>query len=229
MPQYKCLIIRLEDNAHSCQMAKDCQEQAALNGITAEFFPAINGNDADFHYAELGIRKAGKFKKNRAGVMGSFLSHYYIWNQCVTEDIPFIVLEHDGYFIKSLPNNIFEEFDEVLKLDNLDPYRSNYNSQIAEKTDSPMEIKPYIHPTPRVKTRIGFNTNYLKGAYSYIIKPVAAKKLIDFINVNGHVPADQQLNSTIVDLKVITPTVVRLHPFYSIDDNIKTASLTQNL
>jgi GR25 family glycosyltransferase involved in LPS biosynthesis len=71
--------------------------------------------------------------------------------------------------------------------------------------------------------------DYFKGAYSYIIKPHAAKKLINFINVNGHRPADQQINSRIVNLKTTVPTIARLHPFYSIDNNIETASLTRNL
>ena len=56
--------------------------------------------------------------------------------------------------------------------------------------------------------------NYLRGAYGYIIKPHAAKKIIDWIAINGFVPADQQIGNSIVDIQVTIPTVVRLHPAY---------------
>jgi GR25 family glycosyltransferase involved in LPS biosynthesis len=68
--------------------------------------------------------------------------------------------------------------------------------------------------------------NYMRGAYGYIMKPHAAKKLIDWIKINGFVPADQQLGDAIVDIKVITPTVVRLHPDYH--SRIGELSLTGN-
>jgi glycosyl transferase family 25 len=210
-------------------MAEDCYQQAIKFKINAEFFDAINGNDANKHYTRLSIRKAGKFKKDRPGVAGCFLSHYYLWKQCTEDNIPFIILEHDGYFIKTLPESIFNTFDEVLKLDRLDPYESSYESQIDNETKLDITVNPYINPNPKQKTRLGLDTNYFKGAYSYIIKPVAAKKLITYISEHGHVPADQQLSSNIVDLKTTVPTVARLHPFYAINDNIKTASLTRNL
>ena len=50
-----------------------------------------------------------------------------------------------------------------------------------------------------------------------------------YININGHRPADQQINATIVKLQTTVPTVARLHPYYAIGNNIDTASLTRNL
>jgi glycosyl transferase family 25 len=229
MQHYKCYIIRLEENKHSCQVAEDCYQQTIKFGINADFFNAVNGNEADKHYGSLNIKKAGKFKKDHPGVVGCFLSHYYLWKQCVKEDIPFIILEHDGYFIKKLPENIFDTFTEVLKLDRLNPYELSYSNQLDSEIDLDIIVESYINPNPKQKTRLGIDTNYFKGAYSYIIKPAAAKKLIDYISEHGHVPADQQLSSTIVDLKTTIPTLARLHPFYSIGNNIKSASLTRNL
>jgi glycosyl transferase family 25 len=210
-------------------MAEDCYWQANKFNIDAEFFNAVNGNEADKHYSSLNIKKAGKFKKDRPGVAGCFFSHYYLWKQCIEEDIPFIILEHDGYFIRNLPKNIFNTFDEVLKLDRLDPYESSYNSQLDNETNLDITVEPYINTSPKQKTRVGLDTNYFKGAYSYIIKPVAAKKLIDYISEHGHVPADQQINNAIINLETVVPTIARLHPFYSIGDNIKKESLTRNL
>jgi GR25 family glycosyltransferase involved in LPS biosynthesis len=229
MQAFKSQIIRLEENEHSCEMAQECYDQALKFGIQANFFKAIHGADADQHYKKLNINKAGKFKKDRPGVLGCFLSHYYLWKQCVEDSIPYLILEHDGYIIKEIPNNILDLFDDVLKLDRLDPYSSSYGKELENEINLNLSIKDYVNSSPKYKTRIGLNTNYFKGAYSYIIKPHAAKKLIDYIQVHGHVPADQQINSTIVDLKTSVPTLVRLHPFYAIGDNINSTSLTKNL
>jgi GR25 family glycosyltransferase involved in LPS biosynthesis len=68
--------------------------------------------------------------------------------------------------------------------------------------------------------------NYLRGAYSYIIKPHAAQRLIDWIKQNGFVPADQQIGDDVVDIQVKVPTIARLHPDYH--NRIKEMSLTGN-
>jgi len=210
-------------------MAKECKIQAAKFGIDAKYFKAIYGLDADAHYQKLGITKAGKFKKDRPGVLGCFLSHYYLWKKCVKSNVAFLILEHDGYIIKQLPDKVLTMFDDVLKLDRLDPYSSSYSQSIDDELNLEFRVEDYTNPSPKIKTRIGIGTNYFKGAYSYIIKPYAAKKLIDYIEENGHVPADQQISNTIVDLKTTVPTVARLHPFYAIGTNINSVSLTKNL
>jgi GR25 family glycosyltransferase involved in LPS biosynthesis len=225
----KTYIIRLEENEHSCQIAEDCHTQAVRFNLQPEFFNAINGNNSEFHYSQTGIRKAGKFKKNRLGVIGCFFSHYYLWKQCAYENIPYLILEHDGYIIRYISDDILDQFEDVLKLDRLDPYSSRYNEEIDNECKLPVIIQPYINPSPKYKTRIGLKTNYFKGAYSYIIKPHAAKKIIDYITIHGHVTADQQINDSIVKLETTFPTIARLHPYYSIGENIKSASLTKNL
>lgn len=67
---------------------------------------------------------------------------------------------------------------------------------------------------------------YSVGAYAYIIKPHAAKKLIEWINQNGFLPADQQLGSYAITLHECKPSLARLHAFYSESNNIKSMSTT---
>jgi glycosyl transferase family 25 len=224
----KTVIIRLEENEHSCQMAQECYDQAVKFNLQPEFFKAVNGHNADYHYEHTGIVKAGKFKKNRLGVAGCFFSHYYIWEKCIKLNEPIIVLEHDGYFIRPLPDNILDQFTDVLKLDKLDPYSSKYNSLIETGQNTIITVEDYKNPAPKDLSKHGIS-NYFKGAYSYIIKPSGARKLIHNIKNYGHRPADQQINDTILNLKTTVPTVARLHPFYAIGSNIGTASLTRNL
>jgi glycosyl transferase family 25 len=209
----KFKIIRLKDNPISEKYAAECVEQAKTFGIEIEYFDAINGLEYLSHLDKLKINPRYKFKKGRAGVFGCFLSHYYLWKKCVEDDTPFIILEHDGYFIKSLEDNILEQFQDVLKLDDLDPFSSSYEDLLNEQSNLPLSIKKYHNSTAKFleKNQTG---NYMRGAYGYIIKPHAAKKIVDWIAVNGFVPADNQIGDAIVDIQVVSPTVVRLHPAY---------------
>lgn len=224
----KCYIIRLEENDHSVKMAYDCAIQAIKHGIKPNYFKAINGNDAEYHYEKTGLKRRKKFKKNRLGVVGCFFSHYYLWKKCVEKNESFLILEHDGYLIRNIPDNIHSQFSDVLKLDRLDPYKKTYNTDIENEKNNPLVIEEYYNKSAKNPVKIGTG-NYMKGAYSYIIKPHAAQKLIDWVHEFGFMPADQQIGNAIVDIKVTTPTVARLHPWYSIGSNINTGSLTQNL
>jgi glycosyl transferase family 25 len=221
----KYFIIRLKNNPISEKYAAECVEQARTFDICVEYFDAINGLEYQQHLDRLKIRPKYKFKKGRAGVFGCFLSHYYLWKKCSEDNIPYTILEHDGYFINALPDNVLERFQDVLKLDNLDPFSSEYNNRIESQTGSNISINKYYNPTAKSleKNQTG---NYMRGAYGYIIKPHAAKKLIDWISINGFVPADNQIGDALVDIQVISPTVVRLHPAYF--KNISALSLTGN-
>jgi len=223
----KAFIIRLEENSHSCDMAQDCFEQAVKFNLEPIFFKAINGNDADLHYEQTGLFKKRKFKKGRIGVLGCFFSHYYLWNKCIELDEAIIILEHDGYIIKSITDDILDTFEDVLKLDRHDPYSKTYNEVILKEQDYDLDVIKYINPTPKDPKKLGTG-NYFKGAYSYILKPQGAKKLVNWVKENGHLPADQQIGDWVVDTKVTVPTLARLHPFYAEGNNISTASLTAN-
>lgn len=220
-------IIRLEENEHSCQIAEECLVQAIKHGLCPKYYKAINGNDFEHHYAITGLKKQGKFKKGRLGVIGCFFSHYYLWKRCVDLNEPIIILEHDGYLTRPIQDNILDQFDDVLKLDRLDPYNEHYERDLNAEKYLPTTVTSYTNNPAKV-LKYGLQ-DYFKGAYSYIIKPHAAKKILRYIKINGHRPADQQINASIVKLQTIVPTVARLHPYYAIGNNIDTASLTKNL
>lgn len=209
-------------------MAKQCKEQAALFGINAEYFKAVYGLDVEQHYAETGIRAKRKMKKGRPGVLGCFFSHYYLWLEAIKTNRPVLVLEHDGYIVKPVTDDILDGFEDVLKLDRLDPYSKSYTNMLEKEAHLDLEIQKYTNLNPKNPDKIGTG-NYFKGAYAYIIKPSGAKKLVEHIKEHGHVPADQQIGDWVVDTKTTVPSLARLHPWYSIGNNINTGSLTQNL
>ena len=221
----KTYIIRLKDNPISEKYATDCVEQAAKLGINVEYFDAINGLEYQSHLAKLNIHPKYKFKKGRAGVYGCFLSHYYLWKKCIADGVPYLILEHDGYFVRPFPENILDQFKDVLKLDNLDPFSKRYNDALIEQSSLDISITKYNNATAKFlhKNETG---NYMRGAYGYIIKPHAAARLLHWIKKNGFVPADNQLGDAIVDIQVTVPTFVRLHPDYY--NRISELSLTGN-
>lgn len=226
----KTYIIRLKNNPISEKYASECVKQAKNFNIDVKFFDAINGLEYKKHISTLNIKPQYKFKKKKIGVFGCFLSHYYLWKNCVEANEAFIILEHDGYFIKPLPDNILYTFTDVLKLDTLNPYSMNYNTLIKEQINLPLTTNSYFNNNMKNFKKNGTG-NYMQGAYGYIIKPHAAKHLIDWISKNGFVPADRQIGNLIVDIKVVIPTVVRLHPDYhpaNQKDRIKELSLTGN-
>ena len=167
-------------------------------------------------------------KKGRLGVVGCFFSHYYLWQECMQTNTPFVILEHDGYMLKPLPGNILHTFEDVLKLDRCDPFSNSYNKKLDLESTMPLSVEKYTNLENKNPVKIGTG-NYFKGAYAYIIKPSGATKLIKNIRQNGHVPADQQIGDWIVDTRTTVPSLARLHPFYAIGSNIKQTSLTRNL
>lgn len=222
----KSFIICLKGNKISETHADDCVRQAAKFGLNVEYFNAINGKSYEKHLKRLNIGPRYKFKKGRAGVFGCFLSHYYLWKECSQENVPYLILEHDGYLLRPLPVDILDQFDDVLKLDGHDPYSKAYDSCFEqEKNETEIKILKYHNSQAKFleKNQTG---NYMRGAYAYIIKPHAAKKIVDWISENGFVPADQQIGSALVDIKVTTPSLARLHPNYR--GKINSLSLTGN-
>jgi GR25 family glycosyltransferase involved in LPS biosynthesis len=127
-----------------------------------------------------------------------------------------------------LPDDILNKFLDVLKLDHLDPYSCYYNEQLESYKNLNDSVIDYYNDYPK-QTDLNETGSYLRGAYSYIIKPLAAKKLIDRVYEKGYLPADCQIGNKIVDIKVCIPTIVRLHPMYSKNKNILELSTTRDL
>jgi len=222
-------IIVLKNNKLSQTVARDCIEQAAKFGISAEVFDAINGFDAAGHLELLNIRPLGKFKKGRVGIVGCLLSHYYLWLDCIKDNVPYLILEHDGYFVKPLPENILDLFDDIIKLDAGNPYKDSYEPWLAEHendTPSTWTINDYEGGGGNHETGAGWNTI---GAYAYIIKPHAAEKIVAWVKEHGFLPTDHLLGTKVITITHYKPTIARLHPYYAIDGNIKKMSTTMNL
>lgn len=219
----KSFIIRLKDIEHSCKIANECVKQAAKFNLTVEYFDGILGDNADAIFAADGIVKyPTKLKKDTAGVKGCAASHYLLWKQCAGDSVPYLILEQDGYMIRPLPKM---DFQDVLKLDSCNPFSETYNRDVEKNFGS--NIVDYDLNWGYKKKSAPYG-GYFRGAWAYVIKPHAAKILIDAVKENGWVPADKQLGENLLNLKTVSSTVFRIHPEYT-HKNIEFLSLTRTL
>jgi len=203
----KAKIITLKNNKLSERIAKESIEQAALMNIDVDYFEAINGFHSKTHCINLGLQQVGKM---RPGVIGCALSHIYLWKQCIEDNEPYIILEHDGYFIEPLPDNFLDLFENVLKLDNCNPYSELYEQEIEKRSTNKLEIINL----PEDDNMVDGAGQYSRGAYAYIIKPHAAERMIKHISINGFLKADHQLGNAVCKIETVNKTIARLHPYY---------------
>ncbi len=210
-------------------MGAKCIERAKQFGIDAEVSNGVHGEDAHKILAELRLRQyKPKMKGGRLGVLGCFLSHYFLWRDCAETNIPTMILEHDAYMLRPLPENVLELFPDVLKLDSLDPYSKTYNKNLSAQSE---ETKIWsLHDREEHGKHQHSRGLYSIGGYGYIIKPHAAKHHIEQCKRYGIRPADHQLHTTDeIDIHHIAPSIVRIHEDYTNHDAMKTLSLTRNL
>lgn len=216
----KAHIIRLKEIDLSKKIADECIAQASKFGILVEEFDAINGLDSQPH---LDFLKINPLKKLRPGACGCILSHIYLWKKCITDNQPYLILEHDGFIIEPILGDILNKFDDVLKLDSANPYSKFYEDEIQKKSTYDLEIID-IGEDPKFYSSAGL---YSRGSYAYMIKPHAAKKLLEWIEKNGFIRSDHQLGTDICRIQTVNKTMVRLHPFYL--NRVKSLSLTNNI
>lgn len=217
-------IIFLSEIEFSKKISELCIEQGKKFDVNIIPFKGVHGYKSEYLLKKLSLKPKYFFKQGRRGVIGCFLSHYLLWLECIKFNKPYLILEHDGYFIRNLERGILDSFDDVLKLDNESPYSDDYDNKVNENTN--FVVEKYNNPKTK-NTELNETGNYLHGAYSYIIKPKAAKKIVEWIKVNGFLPADIQIGNKLVNINVVKPTIVRLHPIYN--KQVTKLSLTRNI
>ena len=216
----KTFIIVMEESQLSVDVSRDCITAANQLKIYPEIWPAVNGMNCDHLFEEYGITDFhGEAMKNLPGVRGCFLSHFQLWLKCIELDETICILEHDGYFVRPLPADVEKHFTEILNLDPFAQKDPNYDKLVNDSLDTDVD---YFDPPAYKGTMIG--GDYIQGAYGYLIKPIAAKKLVTFTKRTGASPTDKHIGRNIIDLKSTTVPVVKLHEFYTTNGIIKNSS-----
>ena len=206
----RAFAILLKESELAQTVSAESVTAAALHGVTLEIYDAVLGYNSRPLFEQYGIDKFLNYTIiDKPGHQGCFLSHFELWQRCAELNEPIIILEHDGIFIRDLPEDVLDHFDEVLRLDCFQHFKQGYNEQVEASLNQPVD---YFRRDPDYHWHS--SGGYYIGAYGYIVKPQGARKLIDHAQKQGVVCAEAHLGLDIVDIVSTTVTVVRLHQHY---------------
>lgn len=215
-----------ERDIRSTDLANETISSAKNFGIKVKLQNGVY-NNIPIHLKKnnLKINELGSHKIQNNGILGCFLSHFYLWKKCVSSKTPIGVLEYDAIFIKPLPEDILDKFDHYLNLDYsrhlyLDAHEDIQYENFVVNDNRDFSVEKLLESNIKAKTTKPFkyiNNNHIKGAFGYIIKPEGAKLLIDATYEHGVLPADIQPNLMYCNIHYTIPSIVMLNPKSLID------------
>ena len=114
--------------------------------------------------------------------IGCFLSHYFIWQKCASQNETFLILEDDATWNRgALKNFLDKDSKDIPSYDLLYLGRN----KVSKKEEAPIDDKADF-----VKPQFSYNT------HSYVIKPSGASKLLSYNPQKNIIPADEFLTSS---------------------------------
>ena len=193
----KAVVIYLPEVPHTVQASKVAVDTAKQFGLDVELFVGYTPTRADAYIKQEKLKmydpgpKLFRIKNKKGGVRGCMVSHLNVWKKCIALDEPIVVLEHDS---KVVSNTFLQSFQDVLHLDNhrwIDP-------------------DPDLGTDPKVQDFEWFRKGerQLKGTYGYVVKPHAAKRLVQGAYEDGITASDMFVKDKYVRIQVVTPRAV---------------------
>ncbi len=208
-------VITMIGEGLSENLAQECIESAKKFGIQAKIFPATWGKDIDKHFVEqdLKIYKKGQKKKDiNPGLKGCLLSHYRLWKKCIESQEPMMIFEHDNIVLRDIPQKLLNTFEDVLHLDFASRQVTDYED--FTETYNGDDVKQWCPQIPRLSGHELYNKTHIKGSHAYIIKPLGAIKMVDWVWNVGALSPDLAMNSTAIDLRYTLTSFCRINPRY---------------
>lgn len=195
----RMVCIYTEQHIESIKIAKRCVESAKKIGYDVELYPAVYWRDMDKVHEEYNLTKKYQPIPNTsittittcpAFRMANGTTHYLLYKWCVENNQSMCIVEHDSIFVKQIPEAT-----------------ENGIIQISSHAKVQMDKEKLYHCT-RAKKMRKFQPNFeykwdanigvirhpltgTSGTSGYIIHPGAAKKMIDYIEVDGIAYADR--------------------------------------
>ena len=170
-------------------------------------FPGLKWNfpiNAESWVDKSGMVLQGYRTNNVDKVFACLISHARLWLRCIKLNEPIMILEHDAVFTRKFDPD-FEWEGGVLGLN--DPRGATFNSpqyhvHVASKGHG-VHKAPYVADISRPQG--------LPGNSAYIIKPFAAKQLLEKLKETGGWPNDALMCNQHFDwIKVLYPYATRL-------------------
>jgi len=209
----KKFIITLTKSKFSTSLAKERITQAKELGIgDIEIFPATDKYDVWQRWCdeEWFLKNPSMGGGHLSSEIATFFSHYDLWKKCLELNESILILEHDVWFESNPRLEQFNFFGgDVINLGvpawgSLDNHKPNINFWKGLPTGlrlrSVCKKKHDVWGVSNKEEEIcNCDQEWLFGAYSYILTPNGAKKLIDDIP-NGILPADIFISQNKVEI-----------------------------
>jgi GR25 family glycosyltransferase involved in LPS biosynthesis len=161
----KAYIIRIKDHKGSEKKAARCAESCTAVGQPWEYWDAYDGTGdyilTPYHHINGSVLDMVKVTDHylTRGEVAAALSHISLWQKCVLQDKPLVVLEHDAVMVQ--------------------PYldHSVYNSICYLGGHEQATQGWQVLPTPPHASE-GPNYHFICRAHAYAIDPAVAKNLL---------------------------------------------------
>lgn len=151
-------VITLTGLKESVQCAERCIRSGKKHGIEIEKYNAVTSDESQGLRESRGIPLDG-FRGKWSyldKVVGCFMSHYTLWEHCYNSNEEVLIFEHDAVIVGDIPR---VAYTGVLSFGK--PSYGNYN-------------RP-----PKLGVNKLCSKQYFPGAHAYMVKPSAAKILIE--------------------------------------------------
>lgn len=203
--------------------AESVKGKCKKNGIDAELFDGIWKSEAEAFLQDRDITlnedwcRNSEYYRGRKqveslidafkllGQQGCFCSHYLLWEKCIALNIPICIFEYDVNIYTQLPDDILQEWDDVLQI--CSAGKGRWRHDFTKEPVSNYKIIDYPYPH--------FSTS---GSTGYIIKPQGARRLIKTAKEKGYLGVDVFLNRDWIDYKKLSPCIAnKSHEFSVVD------------
>jgi GR25 family glycosyltransferase involved in LPS biosynthesis len=147
------------------------------------------------------LRKTAYGTRIKERRMACSMSHFILWENCVKDNVPYLVLEHDAVFVHKLNyEDILNSKYGIVGLN--DPHMA---TRLYNKFDSIVKNNPEEYQDVPIIDRMEVPQG-LAGNSAYIIKPDSAKHLIGLCYKYGLWPNDAIMCQQLVPNMGVTKT-----------------------
>jgi glycosyl transferase family 25 len=187
----KAFVIYLSKIESSRTSGEETFLQLKKLGFDVELFEGTYGDAAEKLFQKenrtlFNPDRHVKSKSDSLGAKGCFHSHYRLWEKCVELNAVISIWEDDVVFEREL---FPIEFEDVLAL------TINYDWKITQP------YRKYLEQTFPLTYDVNYTQYCMPGAGGYLIKPHAAKRLVDQYKKHYLTP-DWAINSEICKIKL---------------------------
>jgi hypothetical protein len=171
----KYKVITIKDHPESEACADRCIESAKRYDINVTKYYGFSAKDNPLEVARELEVPLGQFQEKYSRLencVAAFLSHMQLWEKSVEWYDEVLILEHDAVFMDPLPRVV--HYSGVLSFG-----QPSYGKWVMPTT---IGINPLM------------SKQYMPGAHAYLVKPSAAKKLLQSVHLHA-CPTDLYLSN----------------------------------